>query len=177
MGSDLALRGSLYQWNMRDLVVLGIDPVSGLSQYQAGDTVNAKGIELSADKTWPGGARLRGSLSFQQVRDASGAPLTNSPERLGKLNFSAPLPMAGLRLGYELQYDSPRLTRDGSTLGGYAISNLYLSTDKLAKGLTLGLGLRNLFDQYYAHPGADTNWQNALEQDGRSVRLDARYRF
>ena len=40
---------------MRDLVVLGIDPVSGLPQYQSGDRVKTKGLELSADKTWDWG--------------------------------------------------------------------------------------------------------------------------
>ena len=120
---------------------------------------------------------MRGSLSLQQVRDANGAALVNSPKLLGKLNFSSPLPPAGLRLGYELQYDSKRQTLDGSRLGGYAVSNLHLSIDALAKGLELGLGIGNLFDKRYRHPGSDTNWQNAIEQDGRSVRLEANYRF
>lgn len=47
----------------------------------------------------------------------------------------------------------------------------------LAPGLELALDLHNLFDQRYAHPGADTNWQNALEQDGRSVRVKLSYHF
>jgi outer membrane receptor protein involved in Fe transport len=173
----LNLRASAYQWRMRDLVILGIDPVSGLAQYQSGDRVKTKGLELSADETWDWGGRLRGSLSFQQARDASSAPLNNSPELLGKLNFSAPLPIAGLRLGYELQYDGQRRTIDGSDTDGYAVSNLHLGTHDLAKGLEVGLGIRNLFDKRYAHPAADTNWQNALEQDGRSVRLHATYKF
>ncbi|MDP1900997.1 MAG: TonB-dependent receptor [Rubrivivax sp.] len=174
---DLGLRASVYQWRMRDLVALGIDPVSGLPQYQSGDTVSAHGIELSADKTWRNGARLRASVSSQHLSYAGGAALLNSPTLLGKLNLSAPLPVAGLRAGYELQYDSRRLTRNGSQLGGYAVSNLHLSTQALAKGLELSLGLANLFDKHYAQPGADTNWQNALEQDGRSVRVKASYRF
>lgn len=176
-GPDLRLRGTLYQWTMRDLIALGIDPVSGLSQYQPGDTVHAKGLELSADKTWARGARLRGSLSLQKVHDANGAGLNNSPRRLGKLNFSSPLPLAGLRLGYELQYDSARRALDGADLGGYALSNLYLGTDAWVKQLELGLAIRNLFDKRYAHPGANTNWQNALRQDGRGMRIEAHYRF
>jgi iron complex outermembrane receptor protein len=76
-----------------------------------------------------------------------------------------------------LRYDSQRLTADGSRLGGYALSNLYLSTDTLAKGLELSLGFNNLFDKQYAQPGSGGNWQNALEQDGRSVRARLTYRF
>lgn len=47
----------------------------------------------------------------------------------------------------------------------------------LAPGLELALDPRNLFDKRYAHPGADTNWQNALEQDGRGVRVKLSYHF
>lgn len=177
VGADLVLRGSAYQWRMRDLITLGIDPVSGLPQYQSGESVTARGLELSADKTWASGARLRASLSLQDVADAKGADLLNSPRQLGKLNLSVPLPVAGLRAGYEWRYEGKRLSLDGTELGGYAVSNLYLSTQALARGLEVSLGFNNLFDKHYAHPGSDTNWQNALEQDGRQVRLAALYRF
>ena len=177
IGSDLTLRGSLYQWKMQNLITLGIDPASGLSQYQSGDQVTARGLELSADKTWAAGARLRGSLSFQNVAQAGGAELPNVPKILGKVNLSAPLPFMGWRAGYELRYDSKRLSLDGTRLGGYAVSNLHLSTEALAKGLELSLGIHNLFDKRYAQPAADTNWQNALEQDGRSMRARMNYRF
>jgi iron complex outermembrane receptor protein len=174
---QLALRASLYRWTMRGLITQGIDPVSTLTQYHSGEKVKADGLELSADQTWHSGARLRGSISLQNVAYASGPGLLNSPNLLTKLNLSTPLPMAGLRLGYELHYDSRRLTLDGSSLGGYALSNLHLSTSALAKGLELSLGVYNLFDKRYAQPGAIANWQNALEQDGRSVLLKGVYSF
>ena len=177
IGSDLTLRASLYQWKMQNLVTLGIDPASGLPQYQSGDSVTARGLEVSADKTWATGARLRGSLSFQNVAQAGGNELPNVPKILGKVNLSAPLPYRGWRAGYELHYDSRRLSLDGTRLGGYAVSNLHLSTEALAKGLELSLGIHNLFDKRYAQPAADTNWQNALEQDGRSMRARMNYKF
>ena len=177
VGRDLLLRGSVYRWTMQDLIALGIDPGSGLTQYQPGDTVNARGLEASADKTWESGMRLRGSVSFQRVAQAGGRALPNAPRLLGKLNLSGPLPAAGLRLGYELQYDGARRTTGGSELGGYALSNLHLSTEALARGLELALSIRNLFDKRYAHPAADTNWQSAIEQDGRSVRVGLRLKF
>jgi iron complex outermembrane receptor protein len=177
VGTDLSLRAALYQWTMHDIIVLGIDPVTGLTQYQSGPAVDAHGVELSADKTWAAGVRLRGSLSAQNVAFANGGAVLNSPKLLAKLNLSGPLPWAGLRAGYELRYDSARLSRDGSELGGYALSNLHLSTESLANGLELSLNFGNVFDKRYAHPGADTNWQNALEQDGRHARVQLTYRF
>ena len=176
-GSDLSLRSSFYQWGLSDLITLGVDPISGIAQYQSGAIIDARGVELSADKTWPGGSRLRGSASFQKVRTAQGNRLVNSPERLFKLALSAPLPVAGLRAGYEWQYDGQRLTLEGRKLGGYAISHLHLSTDKWLKAIELSLAIRNLFDKRYAQPGADTNWQDSLEQDGRSFRLQGSFHF
>jgi outer membrane receptor protein involved in Fe transport len=177
VSSELQLRGTAYRWVMDGLISLGTDPVSGLPQYRSGSKVTASGVELSADKVWDWGARLRGSVSWQHVRNAADARLLNSPQLLGKLNFSAPLPVAGLRMGYELQYNSSRLTVDGSSTSGYAVSNLRLSTEKLAEGLEVGMTVRNLFDKRFFQPAADTNWQNALAQDGRSIFADVRFRF
>jgi iron complex outermembrane receptor protein len=175
VGQSLLLRGSIYQWKMTGLITLGINPDTGRSQYQNGDDVNARGVELSADKTWDWAGRLRGSLSYQDVAFASGARLDNSPQLLGKLNFSGPLPATRLRLGYELQYYSKRQAIDGTQLDGYWLSNLNLIADKLAKGLEVSLGLFNLFDANYVHPGSQFNWQNTIEQDGRSVRVKLEY--
>jgi iron complex outermembrane receptor protein len=177
IGSDLALRGSLYQWTMKDLITLGIDPVTGLSQYQTGPAAKARGLELSADRTWDSGARLRGSLSIQDAAYVHGSELVNSPKQLGKLDLSAPLPWAGLRTGYELQYDSRRLAIDGEQLAGYVVSNLIVSTDTWFHGLRLSVGLYNLFDKRYAQPAAVTNWQNSFEQDGRSAQIKFSYGF
>ena len=178
LANDLNVRGSIYQWTLRDVITLA-DIGGGLSQYQSGGTVDASGVELSADKTWDSGSRLRGSVSYQDLAFASGGELINSPHWLGKLNYSAPLPWAGLRLGYELQYDARRLTPEGVYVDDFWLSNLNLTASNWARGLEVSLGIRNLFDQGYHHPAPFTsrNWQNVLEQDGRSVRVKLEYRF
>ncbi|MBU4235001.1 MAG: TonB-dependent receptor [Proteobacteria bacterium] len=174
---NLNLRASVYQWSMQGLVTLGVDTLSGISQYQSDEDVKANGVELSADKTWDWTGRLRGSVSYQDVSYESGAGLDNSPQLLGKLNFSGPLPVTGLSFGSEIQYYSKRQAIDGTDLDGYWLSNLNLVADEWAKGVEVSLGLYNLFDVRYDHPGSDINWQNALEQDGRSLRLKVVYRF
>ncbi len=176
LARDFVLRGSLYQWSMQDIVTLS--PVGGgLFQFQSGNKVEASGLEVSADKTWDSGGRLRGSLSFQDVAYVNGGGLANSPNWLAKLNYSRPLPWAGLRLGYELQYDAKRLAVDGSCVEGYWLSNLNLIASKWAKGLEVSLAIQNLFDQPYQHPGSDSSWQTRIDQDGRSVRVKLDYRF
>jgi len=170
---DLVLRASLYQWRLRGLIEENYET----GEYQNEPPVETRGIELSTDKTWDTGARLRDSVSLQDAENQGGGWVVNSPKVLGKLNFSSPLPVAGVRLGYELQYDSRRLTLNDMTLGGYALSNVYLSTESLAKGLELSLALQNLSDKRYAQPASANNWQNSFEQDGRSVRLKLTYAF
>ncbi len=185
IGRDLTMRTSIYQWTLKDLITLGIDPVSGLSQYQTGPTARARGVELSADKTWDGGARLRGSLSVQHASWVGGSELLNSPRRLGKVDLSTPLAATGISAAYELRYDSARLSPDGNDvaaastvkLGGYAVSDLILSTEALVKGLRLSIGIYNLFDKRYAQPAAVTNWQDSFEQDGRSALFKLSYRY
>ena len=78
---------------------------------------------------------------------------------------------------YERKQSSQRLSLNNTRLGGYAVSNLHLVTEALAKGLELSVSLNNLFDKRHTRPAADTNWQNTLDQDGRSARAKASYRF
>lgn len=177
VGRDLQLRASIYQWTLHQIVTLDTLAGTDLLQYQSGQDVKAQGLELSADKTWQGGARLRGSASLQRLRQDDGSSLVNAPQRLAKLNFSTPLPWANLRLGYEWQYDSARRTNDGSDLGGFGLSNLHLSAEGWAPGLEVSLSVKNLADKRYFTPASDSNWQNAFEQDGRSVSVKAAYRF
>jgi len=171
VGRDLSLRASVYQWTLHDVILE--NNVS--EQYQNTQPVDTHGIELSTDKTWDSGARLRDSVSLQHASYRSGGEVANSPKILGKLNFSSPLPVDGVRLGYELRYDSSRLTLNGAPLGGYTLSNLFLSTESLARGLEVSVGVGNLFDKHYAQPASANHWQDSLEQDGRSVRADVHY--
>lgn len=173
---SLRLRATAYRWTMQGLVTLAGLP-GGFNQYQNGADIEARGVELSADKTWEWGGRVRGSLSRQDACYADGPRLLNSPRLLGKLNISSPVPETGLRLGYELQYSADRRTVDGTEVPGYWLSNLNLVADRWARGLEVSLALYNLFDRDYAQPGSAFNWQNVFEQDGRSARLKAVYRF
>ncbi len=175
----LNLRASIYAWDMYNLIALGIDPLSGLSQYQQNSgKVAARGAELSLDKTWDWGGRLRSSFGLQNAEQQN-SHLPNSPYYLGKLNISLPIPLiTGLRAGYELQYYGKRKTLDGSNTDDSVISNLNLVTNiPQVKGLEASLSIYNLFNEHYLQPAADTNWQNTFLQPARTVRLRLDYRF
>ncbi|WP_305258793.1 TonB-dependent siderophore receptor [Nitrosomonas sp.] len=173
------LRAAAYAWDMYNVMTLGIDPISGLSQYQqSSNKVLARGVELSSDTTWDWGGRLRGSYGLQNA-EQQGSHLPNSPYHLGKLNISIPIPLiTGLQAGYELQYYSERKTLDGTHADSTVLSNLNLITDvRWVKGLQASLSFYNIFNEHYQHPAADINWQNSLVQPGRTVRFRMDYRF
>ena len=175
-GERTQLRASLYHWTLKDLIVLGIDPVSGLTQYQSGGDVKAHGVEIAFERAWGGGLVTRGSASFQSVGQIAGMPAVNAPRRLFKLQADAPLPWRDWRLGYQLRAESGRRAVDGTMLGGFGVSDLTVR-GALGRDAELTVGVTNLFDKRYAHPGSDANWQRAIEQDGRSLRVQWLQRF
>lgn len=170
---DLVWRGSLYRWALRDAIVF--DDQDYVFRSEA--PIRATGLEVSADKTWRGGSRLRGSLSRQWVGFDGGRPVPNAPPWLAKLAWSTPLPLAGLRLGYEWSFVGRRHTPDGLRLGGYSVSGVHLQAPRILPRLEVSLGIANLFNKRYAHPLPAGNWMPALAQDGRSATLQLSYRF
>lgn len=170
------LSGSLFRYTVEDHINAMVDPADGLLVFRNVDRVKAAGFGIEAEHVWSWGARLRASYSRQRAEDASGVRLTNSPRHLAKLNATAPLPGGWLHAGAELQYTGARRTLAGET-GGFWLGNLNLSTDRLAPGLEASLGVYNLFNRRYADPGGAEHLQDALRQDGRSIRLKLSYRF
>jgi iron complex outermembrane receptor protein len=167
------VRASVYEWRLHDL--LKENTYTG--EYQNTQPAQALGLELSGDRTWDSGARLRGSVSLQDAGYRNGTDFSNSPRLLAKLNESTPLPFAGLHLGVELRYDGPRLVLNGSWVGGGTLANLYLGTEELAPHLEVALAVTNLLDHRFYEPASPSNWQWVLPQDGRSTGLQLRYAF
>ncbi len=167
--SSLVWRASAYRWAMNGLVTLGVDPATGLASYLNGGDVSARGLELGVESNWAGGGRLRSSVSTQAAHRADGLTQTNAPRWMGRLNLSEPLPGPRSTAALELRHDGTRLTNEGRTLAAHTLLNLSLAT-ALAPGWELWLGVQNATGARYQHPGSRNTWQDALEQDGRSLR-------
>lgn len=174
---DMNLRGTLYQWYLHHLIIQE-NLSSGLLQFQQSATkITSRGLELSADKSWDWGGRLRSSFTLQDA-ERTGSRLSNSPLYMAKLNFSIPIHLLGMRVSYEMQYNSKRKNTDGSSTDGYVISNLNLTGNvKWVKGLEASLALYNLAGENYYYPVSDIHWQNSILQDGRSIRFKLDYRY
>jgi outer membrane receptor protein involved in Fe transport len=177
VGGDLSLRAALYSLTLQNLGSLEPGTIGGLPQVPSGQSVEVRGLELSAERHWaPAGLRLRGSASVQEPSTVNGDPLLGSPQWLARLWLSAPLPWAGLRLDYEWLYDADRLAVDGRTLGAFAQSNLVLDNAELGKGLALSLIVQNLLDRRDPRVVA-ANALDAVTQDRRRVRVRLAYQF
>ncbi|MFO1288817.1 MAG: TonB-dependent receptor, partial [Rubrivivax sp.] len=149
---DLSLRGSVYQWVMRNLVTLGVEP---------GQRPHAIPVGREGQRARPGAfgrqvLRRRVRLARQRVdagRDPSWrARLLNSPRPLGKVNVSALLPWAGLarRLRTALRQPPP----DAGRQRARRLCAFAPATEHLGAGPRLGGGAGHPqpLDKRYAHP-------------------------
>lgn len=175
---NFRLTASVYRNEIRDLITQVTDPADGLSLFRNVGKVEARGAEFEVERAWADDTRLRASYAWQVTRDqGSGVELENSPRHLAKFNYSAPLPGNGLRTGLEIQYSGSRRTLSGASAGGYAVANLTLLSQRLAKDLELSASVYNLLDRHYADPGRPEHLQDLIPQDGRSFRFKLTYRI
>jgi len=140
----------------------------------------AKGLELELAGEWPGGLQGRISYTLQETKDRStGQRLTDSPEHLGKVNLSVPVPLLKEKVfaSAEFQYTSQRTTLLGTEAAGFGIVNFTLFSRNLVKGLELSASVYNLLDKKYGDPATPFHLQDILERDGRTFRVKLTYRF
>jgi outer membrane cobalamin receptor len=104
-------------------------------------------------------------------------PLDNSPRHLGKLNLSIPLVGPSLSAGIEGQFVGRRLTVSQTSLGSYQVFNFTLLGHTIGKHLDVAASVFNLLDKKYFDPGRPEDPENAIQQDGRSIRIKITGRF
>jgi iron complex outermembrane receptor protein len=170
-----------YYW-IGNLIAATPDPVDpGFTAFQNSATIDAYGLELELDGRTKSGLGGRASYSIQwaSVR-GSGSSLSNAPRSTAKINLFLPIVGNKLSLNPELQYVSSRTTVPGKAteaVAGYALINLTLLSQELAKGLELSASVYNLLGTSYSDPVGNEFVQDAIRQDGMNFRLKATYRF
>ncbi|MHC4843740.1 MAG: TonB-dependent receptor plug domain-containing protein, partial [Planctomycetota bacterium] len=199
---DPSMRGSfsLYYYELDDYIAQesaeGWPP--GMLEWDNRGKVEALGLEAGLEKYWANGTKGRFSYSFVDTEhketqyDAGGDPfsnntnLPNSPEHMLKGNLIIPLIENKLFAGIEGQYYSKRKVLStvsdfdrnrGDHTDGYFITNITLTWQDVVKNFELAFSVRNLFDEEYWHPAWGDNELSAIQQDGRTYILTARYRF
>ena len=137
-----------------------------------------KGFETELEGRWVHGLRGHISYTFADATDsATGAQLDNSPRHVGKFGLVVPLYKEKVFAGAELQAMSDRKTVQGNESDEFVVANLTIFSHELLKNLELSASLYNLFDTKYADPAGPDFTQDTIEQDGRTFRVKATYRF
>ena len=175
VGDHYRFSGSIFQNKIDNLI--GQEPLpNGLLQFQNGDAVRAKGVELVFERKWDSGLRAQVNYTYEHAVDPkTGAVLANSPAHLANVNLLVPALGKKLTAGLDLHYISARQTLAGNAAPGFVVTNVTLFSQRLFKGIELSGSVYNLFDTRYGYPGGNEHVQDILYQDGRSARLKLAY--
>jgi outer membrane receptor protein involved in Fe transport len=174
----LRTSASTYWYKADRLITLVGDDstIPGVSFVNQGQ-VRAKGLELEAQMRLPGGSRVAGSYALQKAVDQdTQAELPNSARHMAKLRLglSGPTPRSVISL--EGQYLSRRLTLAGTRTGAAATIDLSM-VQPLGRSLELFGGVRNLLDTDYADPVSSAHRQDAVPQNGVTMRVELRWKL
>jgi len=138
--------------------------------------LDGRGLEFEAEVRRRSGLQAQASYVFQHTeRDESGAEPTNSPRHGGQIRLALPGP-AGLVGAVDSFWMSGRRTLAGGTVGAAFVANVTMRVP-LSTQLTLTAQVRNLFDREYADPSSAEHRQDAIVQDGRTVRVGLTWRL
>jgi iron complex outermembrane receptor protein len=163
-----------------------IDPIAleSLDRQMFANVSNAhaRGLEIGLDGRF-GSLSTYASYTLQRAHDeATDIVLTNSPRHLAKGGVAFRLP-GGLRPALEVRYESGRRTLADTWTDDSFLADLNLgftppvSSRSPLSRLEFSVRARNLFGARYSTPGGIEHLQPAIEQDGRTVLAELRYRF
>lgn len=177
---------SLFQYRFEDLISLTTDSFDGLLFFSNIEAARSQGAELEVEWLQRGGGRLKGSMAFQYAKDSTtGQWLTKSPKQLAKLNYSTPMAGESVRASVEYQWTGKRKTGLGDIIGSFAVLNINVFSNKLAKNLEISTGIYNLLNKRYADTPSEEHFDNSapprflrsIGQNGRNWRATVTYRF
>ncbi len=174
---DFRLCLSGFYYDVENLISQQSD-TAGLMVFTNTGRAEGKGIQFEMERKWPNGFSGRFSYSFQEVTSSQdGVEFANFPKHLVKFNAFGPIIRNWLGAGVEIQYASSQKNLNGTRDGGYPLVNATLLGEKIFRDLDLSFSVYNVFDKKYSNPGSREHVQSDIEQEGRTFRLKATYRF
>lgn len=178
LGRRFSLVASVFRYRMKDLISQVTDPADNLLQFQNVMGVTATGAEMEVSGRTSGGVLLRGAVTQERVEDDStGRRLTNSPEHTALAGAAFPIFGGRSDLAFQARFLSPRLTLQGDRTKSVHVLDATFTSGTIWPGVDLTLGIRDLFDESYADPGANEHPEDQIPQDGRSYFVTFRHRF
>lgn len=177
IGKLFSVSGSVFQNQIKNLITVEPEGITGLSVYQNSGGATATGAEFEVTRRLGGGLRGDASYSYTQTRDAiTHQTPPNSPASLVKLNLGMPLFHQQLFAALDGQYTGPVYTLANDTLGGFSLLNATLVGHVFGKHLDVSASVYNLLDKKYSDPGRPEDPEDAIPQDGRTFRLKITFR-
>ena len=177
LSRHLKLTASVYHYEARQLIDVAEDPADGMLQYHNLGVVSGTGAETEVELDL-GGVTGRASYALQRAANPdSTGDLSNSPRHLGALNVVVPLVRDRLRAGFEVRAMSARRTPNDHVVRGHVVTNINLSSLRLARHLDASFGVFNVFGATFSDPVGQQLRQRAIQQDGRTLRLALAYAF
>lgn len=166
---------SAFRYRMTDLITETLR-ADDLLMFDNTARASAHGIEAAGERLFAGGTRVRGSYTFQDAKDDTGARIVNSPRHLLKVNATWALPGDALRLGTEGQCASRRVTENAST-AGYCTWNATLRPARRYGMVDWSVSIHNVTDRRFADPAGPAFVQEAIAREGRSVLVKMDHAF
>jgi outer membrane receptor for ferrienterochelin and colicins len=177
-GQHLTLSGSVLHNRISDLITLESNPSDGHTLYENFERADATGVEVELDGHLASGVQGKASYTYTDTEQLiTRQILANSPQHLGKLSLIYPVVQRRLFASLDAQYTSPVQTLVGNTVSGYSVFNVTLLGHTLGKHLDLSTSIYNILDKKYFNPGRPEDVQDAIQQDGRNLRIKITGRF
>ena len=179
LGQHFQLSSGLYRNRINDLITLASNPVDGNFQYQNDGSAQATGVDVALSGRATNGLQGKASFDYVDAHNDNAGPsaLDNSPGPMAKLNLIVPLIGQRLSAGVEGQFLGRRLTLLQNSLSSYQVFNLTLLGHTVGKHLDVAASVFNVLDKKYFDPGRPEDPEDAIQQDGRSVRIKITGRF
>jgi outer membrane receptor protein involved in Fe transport len=168
------LSSTIYHYQTNGLII-NQSVGANFSQHRNIGCGYTNGIEISLQKNWDNGTRLRGSYAYQHAISTNNLHQTNSPKNLAKVNITFPIFANTLRTGLEVQYTDDRITEANLIAPSYTLTNLTLTTEHPIHHTNASLSIRNLFDTHYATVAPASYVQDTLQMDGINAWLQLTY--
>ena len=151
-----------------------IDPDLVVYAFENEGQTTARGFEAEAELRL---RRVQGFASYavQRSRGAAGEPLPNSPDHSVTLRSSVGNTAQARFASVEMLVASGRRTLAGRQLPASALFNATASVP-LGRSLSLRAVAANVLDRRYHYPASDEHVMDAIEQNGRTFRLELRWK-
>jgi len=167
---------STYWYKAEGLITLTPDSSAFLGiTYVNQGRVHARGLETEAQMRLMRGMQGLVSYALQGVTDQdTHETLTNSPRHMLKARATVHGPTAQSSISIEALHVSRRTTLARNSVPSATLANLTM-IQPIGRSFELSATLRNLFNEQYSDPASDQNVQDAIAQNGRTVRVSLRW--